>query len=180
MQFGTEDIQPELLTSENKFHVSLLHVFPLHTLKSITISRVRPFLSLHLLIMIFSMFLRTFQHTVSIFCRKTKKIHVKVRNLDILVKLLVVGWCRVATREHSWFIVNSRRVQRAGLEPLYEMVIFGDVHEAVAPSESPYKELLAGMESGLSASLSLLREAGSFASTRHLQPVSLTSVTPAP
>lgn len=49
------------------------------------------------------------------------------------------------------------------------------------PSESPYKELLSGrMESGLSASLSLLREAGSFASTQHLRPVSLTNLTPAP
>lgn len=87
-------------------------------------------------------------------------------------------------------MANNRRVEgtallkawnRSPLDPLYEMVIFGDVHEAAAPSESPYKELLSGrMESGLSASLSLLREAGSFASTQHLQPVSLTNLTPAP
>lgn len=83
-------------------------------------------------------------------------------------------------------MANNRRVEGTALlkawnhSPL-EMVIFGDVHEAAAPSESPYKELLSGrMESGLSASLSLLREAGSFASTQHLQPVSLTNLTPAP
>lgn len=87
-------------------------------------------------------------------------------------------------------MANTRRVQGtvlsmawdySPLDPLYEMVIFGDIHEAAAPSESPYKELLSGrMESGLSASLSLLCEASSFASTQHLRPVSLTDLTPAP
>lgn len=42
-----------------------------------------------------------------------------------------------------------------------------------APSESPYKEVLSGwVESELSASLSLLDGANSFASSQHLLPLS--------
>lgn len=62
-----------------------------------------------------------------------------------------------------------------------ERVIFGDVQVPGAPSERPYKEVLSGwVETGLSASLSLLDGANSFASSQHLPPLSGTDPTPAP
>lgn len=67
------------------------------------------------------------------------------------------------------------------LDQYSERVIFGDVQEPGAPSESPYKEVLSGwVESGLSASLLLLDGANSFASSQHLQRLSGTDLTPAP
>lgn len=58
---------------------------------------------------------------------------------------------------------------------------FGDAQVPGAPLESPYKEVLSGpVESGLSASLSLLDGANSFASSQHLPPLSGTDPTPAP
>jgi len=54
-----------------------------------------------------------------------------------------------------------------------ERVIFGDAQVPGAPSESPYKEVLSGwVESGLSASVSLLDGANPFASSQHLPPLS--------
>lgn len=62
-----------------------------------------------------------------------------------------------------------------------ERVIFGDVQVPGAPSEGPYKEVLSGwVESGLSASLSLLGGANLFASSQHLPTLSGTDPTPAP
>lgn len=67
------------------------------------------------------------------------------------------------------------------LDQASDRVIFGDVQVPGAQSESPYKELLSGwVESGLSASLSLLDGANSFASSQHLPPLSGTEPTPAP
>lgn len=79
-----------------------------------------------------------------------------------------------------WCAVREKHV---GVEPqptgLREGVIFGDVQVPGAPAESPYKEVLSGwVESGLSASLSLLDEADSFASSQHLPPLSGTDLTP--
>lgn len=57
---------------------------------------------------------------------------------------------------------------------------FGDIQVPVAPAERPYKEVLSvWVESGLSASLSLLDGANSFASSQHLPPLSGTDPTPA-